>query len=169
MVYLSHRWRRAATAVSVAAITAVAGAAAASAATRSAPAVSGTEHIQVMAAATSGPATAIAYGAFAAAGRAHFGGGKVGKLALPGGTIVLTHTAGKGSEHFNPATCLSTIRQPGTFRIARGTGRYAGISGHGTYELSLLILGTRVHGACSSAKPPAGQQELLQLTGHVRL
>jgi hypothetical protein len=168
MIRLSHRWRRAATALSVAAITAVAGAAAATAATRSAPAVSGTEHIQVMSAAAGGPATAIAYGAFTATGRAHFGGGKAGKLALPGGTIVLAHTAGKGSEHFNPATCLSTIRQPGTFRITSGSGRYAGISGHGTYDLSLLILGTRAHGACSSAKP-AGQQELLELTGHVHL
>ena len=50
----------------------------------------------------------------------------------------------------------------------RGTGRYAGISGHGTYQLSLEIVAARVHGACSSAKPPVAQQELLRLAGPVQ-
>ena len=51
----------------------------------------------------------------------------------------------------------------------RGTGRYAGISGHGTYQLSLEIVAARTHGGCSSAQPPVAQQELLRLAGPVRL
>jgi hypothetical protein len=52
--------------------------------------------------------------------------------------------------------------------IVRGTGRYAGITGHGTYQLSLEIVGARVGGHCSSVRPPRGQQELLRLSGPVR-
>ncbi len=51
---------------------------------------------------------------------------------------------------------------------SRGTGRYAGISGHGTYQLSLEIVAARANGRCSSARPPLGQQELLRLSGPVR-
>jgi hypothetical protein len=50
----------------------------------------------------------------------------------------------------------------------RGTGRYAGISGHGTYQLSLEIVAARAGGRCSSARPPLAQQELLRLSGPVR-
>ena len=40
--------------------------------------------------------------------------------------------------------------------------------GHGTYQLSLEIVGARVNGSCSSARPPLAQQELLRLSGPAR-
>ena len=141
----------------------------ASAAPAARSAASGTEYIQVMSTATvPGPASVIARGVFTAAGQTRLGDAKVGTIRFPGGTIVLSHRQTHGSERFSPASCLSLVSQSGTYRIVRGTGRYAGISGHGTYQLSLEIVATRVGGRCSSAGPPLAQQELLRLSGPVR-
>jgi hypothetical protein len=133
------------------------------------PAASGTEFIQVMSASvTPGPASAIARGVFTAAGQARLGDARIGTITFPGGTIVLSHRPARNSSRFNPAGCLSVISQSGSYRIVRGTGRYAGISGHGTYQLSLEIVAARVNGSCSSTRPPLAQQELLRLSGPVR-
>jgi len=130
---------------------------------------SGTEYIQVMSASvTPGPASVIAHGVFAAAGQTRLGDARTATITFPGGTIVLSHRAARNSSRFYPGGCLSLVSQSGSYRIVRGTGRYAGISGHGTYQLSLEIVGARVSGHCSSARPPLGQQELLRLSGPVR-
>ena len=159
----------AAGAVATAATIAATSIATASAAPRAQQAVSGTEHVQVMSTSTTRPATAIGYGAFTAAGHADLGSGKLGKIIFPGGTIMISHRAGRGNNRFNPRTCLAIISQPGTYKIVGGTGRYAGISGHGKYRLSLTFIAARSKGKCSSAKPPVAQQELLRLSGPVHL
>jgi hypothetical protein len=146
----------------------VTGVAAASASPVTGQAVSGIEYVQIMSTSATGPASAIARGVFAAGGQARLGDASGGTIAFPGGTIVLSHRPTKSSSHFYPGGCLSLISQSGSYRIVRGTGRYTGISGHGTYQLSLEIVAARVHGACSSAKPPVAQQELLRLVGPVR-
>jgi hypothetical protein len=156
-------------AAAAAAITVTAGVTAASAAPAASHAASGTEYIQVMSASvTPGPASAIARGVFAAAGQARLGGARNGTITFPGGTIVLSHRPATNSSRFYPGGCLSLVSESGSYRIVRGTGRYAGISGHGTYQLSLQIVAARVGGHCSPAKPPLGQQELLRLSGPVR-
>jgi len=132
-------------------------------------AASGTEYIQVMSASvTPGPASAIARGVFTAAGQARLGDAYTGTIMFPGGTLVLSHRVARNSSRFYPAGCLSVISQSGSYRIVRGTGRYAGISGHGTYQLSLEIVAARMNGSCSSARPPLAQQELLRLSGPAR-
>ena len=160
-----HKLLLAATATTIASVSGVTAASASPAAPRAA---SGTEYVQVMSTSAAGPASAIARGVFTAAGQARLGDARVGTIVFPGGTVVLSHRPGKGSSRFYPGACLSLISQSGTYQIVRGTGRYAGISGHGTYQLSLEIVAARVHGACSSAKPPVAQQELLRLAGPVR-
>jgi hypothetical protein len=156
-------------AAAAAAITVTAGVTAASAAPAASHAASGTEYIQVMSASvTPGPASAIARGVFAAAGQARLGGARNGTIAFPGGTIVLSHRPATNSSRFYPGGCLSLVSQSGSYRIVRGTGRYAGISGHGAYQLSLEIVAARVGGHCSSVRPPLGQQELLRLSGPAR-
>ena len=160
-----HKLLLAATATTIATVIGVTAASASTAAPRAA---SGTEYVQVMSTSAAGPASAIARGVFTAAGQASLGDARVGTIVFPGGTVVLSHRPGKGSSRFYPGACLSLISQSGTYQIVRGTGRYAGISGHGTYQLSLEIVAARVHGACSSAKPPVAQQELLLLAGPVR-
>ena len=159
----------AAAAVAAAAIT-VTGVTAASATPRSQPAVSGTEHVQIMSTArASKTASAIAYGVFTAGGTAKLGSGRSGTIAFPGGTIKLSHHARKGTMHFSPKTCLTRISQTGTYKITRGTGKYAGITGHGTYQLSFTFIGARRAGKCSTAAPPVARQELLRLSGPVHL
>ena len=156
-------------AAAAAAITTAAGVATASAAPTATHAASGTEYIQVMSTATApGPASVIARGVFTAAGQVRLGNAKVSTIRFPGGTIVLSHRQAHGSERFSPASCLSLVSQSGSYRIVHGTGRYAGISGHGTYQLSLEIVAARAGGRCSSARPPLAQQELLRLSGPVR-
>jgi len=146
-----------------------AGAGTASAAPTAKPATSGTEYIQVMSVSTApGPASVIARGVFVAAGQTRLSDAKSTTITFPGGTVVLNHRPAKNSSRFNPAGCLSVISQSGSYRIVRGTGRYAGISGHGTYQLSLEIVAARVGGRCSSARPPLAQQELLRLSGPAR-
>ena len=156
-------------AAAAAAITATAGITAASAAPEASHAASGTEYFQVMSASvTPGPASVIARGVFAAAGQVRLGDAKDSTITFPGGTIVLSHRPAANSSRFYPEGCLSVVSQTGSYRIVRGTGRYAGISGHGTYQLSLEIVAARAGGHCSSARPPLGQQELLRLSGPVR-
>jgi len=160
----------AAAVTSVAVIGTVTGGTAASASPDTPQAVSGTEYIQVMSvSAAPGPASAIARGVFTAAGEAHLGAGKNGTIVFPGGTIALSHQAGRQANQVDPRTCLTVISQSGTYQIVGSTGRYAGIRGHGTYQLSLEFISARLHGQCSSARPPVAQQELLRLSGPVRL
>jgi hypothetical protein len=113
------------------------------------------------------PASVIARGVFAAAGHVRLDDARISTITFPDGTIVVSHHAGHSTSQFYPAGCLSVINQSGSYHIARGTGRYAGISGHGRYQLSLEIVAARVHGDCSRAKPPVAQQELLRLSGPV--
>ncbi len=82
-----------------------------------------------------------------AAGTANLGSGRAGTIAFPGGTIKLSHHAGKGTMRFSPKTCLTMISQPGTYKITGGTGKYAGITGHGTYQLSLTFIAARAQQA----------------------
>ena len=160
-----HKLLLAATATTIATVSGVTAASASPAAPRAA---SGTEYVQIMSTSAAGPASAIARGVFTASGQARLGDARVGTIVFPGGTVVLSHRPGKGSSRFYPGACLSLISQSGTYQIVRGTGRYAGISGHGTYQLSLEIVAARVGGHCSSARAPLGQQELLRLSGPVR-
>ena len=128
-----------------------------------------TEYVQVMSTATTGgPASAIARGAFTAAGEAHVGSGRTGTFVFPGGTITFSHHTGRQASQFDPRTCLNVISQSGTYQITGGTGRYAGIGGHGTYQLSLEFVAARSHGQCTSGRPPAAEQELLRLSGPVQ-
>jgi hypothetical protein len=57
----------------------------------------------------------------------------------------------------------------GTYKVLRGSGAYAGITGHGTYRLSIVQIAARVSGTCSQTAPLVASQELLQLSGPVHL
>ena len=157
-------------AITVIAVTGAAGASVASAAAGTHQPGYGTEYVQIMSTATTGgPASAIARGVFTAAGQADLGSAKIGTLVFPGGVITLSHRASRGTSQVDPRTCLNLISQAGSYEIVGGTGRYAGIRGHGTYQLSLEFISTRWHGQCTSDRPPVAQQELLRLSGPVHL
>jgi hypothetical protein len=159
----------AAAGITVIAVTGTAAASAASAAPGTDQPPHGTEYVQIMSTGTTGgPASAIARGAFTAAGQADLGSAKIGALVFPGGTITLSHTASRGTSQFDPRTCLNLISQAGRYQIVGGTGRYAGIRGQGTYQLSLEFISARSHGQCNSGRSPVARQELLRLSGPVQ-
>jgi hypothetical protein len=134
-----------------------------------AAAVSGTENFQLMTtSATAKTISVIATGVFTAGGVDHMGS-KVDTLVFPAGTFKVAHSEGTGPQKLNPKTCLITISQHGTIALSGGTGAYQGISGKGTYKLSILAIGARSGGKCSMKKPPVVFQQVINATAKVTL
>jgi hypothetical protein len=60
------------------------------------------------------------------------------------------------------------VSQHGTYKLLGGTGKYAGISGHGTYQISILGVGARnLKGACARSKPPVAFELIIRASGPV--
>jgi hypothetical protein len=171
MLNIRHRLTGAAAATLAAGAIAVSGAAVASAAPHAArPAASGTEQFQLMDATVSNSShpSIIARGVFTAGGVDH-SGNKVDTVVFPNGTFKITHGRGTGSQHVNPKTCLMTVNGKGPYTLSGGTGAYAGISGSGTYHLSILAVAARSGGTCSKTAPPVAFQELIRASGPVKM
>ena len=150
---------------------ALSGVVAATASPHTSHGVSGIEHFQLVSTSSS-PKTnghLIAYGVFTKAGTDVVTGNLTDIFKFRNGTIHVHHSAGKGTQRFNPHTCLLQISLHGTYRLVSGTGRYAGISGHGTYRLSILAIGARSHGKCTQRKPPVAFQQIIRASGPVHL
>jgi hypothetical protein len=161
-----HKMITSALAAAAAAV-AVSGAGLAVASTHAA--VSGTEHFQLMTtSATSSESSLIARGVFTAPGVDH-SGNKVDTVDFPGGSFKITHSNGTGTQHFDPKTCLLTVARHGTYKLLGGTGKYAGISGSGKYQFSLLAIGARSGGKCTQAKPPVAFHQVINASGPVSL
>ena len=106
-------------------------------------AASGTEHFQLMTTSPTSPkSTIIAYGVFTAGGVDH-SGNKADKVKFPGGTFRIRHGRGHGKQSLDPKTCLLKISEHGRYKLADGTGKYAGLSGHGRYRLRILAVARR--------------------------
>ncbi len=133
------------------------------------PAVSGTEHFQLMTtSAASGTFSAIASGVFTAGGVDHSGNGNVDTLVFPTGSFKLTHK-GTIKQKFNPKTCLLTETEHATITLSGGTGAYAKIGGTGTAQLSVLAIAARSAGKCSMTKPPVSFQLIVTGSASVHL
>jgi hypothetical protein len=148
---------------------AVTGVTAASAAAAARPAVTGTEHFQlVTTSATATTGLVIAYGAFTDHAVDHMGT-SVDRFVFAGGSFKVFHSPGSGPESFNPKTCLLTATIHGTYRVFGGAGRFKGISGHGTYVVTILGIAARSKGACSMSKAPVAYEQTIRASGPVRL
>ncbi len=133
------------------------------------PAATGTEHFQlVSSSATASTGQVIAYGVFTGAAVDHMGN-NTDKFVFKNGSFKVHHRNGKGGKSsFNPRTCLAHITQPGTYTISGGTGKYAGISGHGKFRFTLLFIGAKnAQGKCAQHKPPVASQLIIQASGPV--
>lgn len=166
---MQMRIKRAIAAASVVVAAAATGAAGLTAAGASTASKTGTEHFQLMStSATSNKASFIATGVFTAGGVDTQG--NVDHVKLPGGGFVITHKQKKGSQHFSTKTCLGVVTSTGTYKLGKGTGKYTGISGHGTYSLRILFVGARTAaGKCSKNKAPVTFQQLITASGPVTL
>jgi hypothetical protein len=142
----------------------------AAAAAPSSSGASGIEHFQIMStSATATRDTVIAHGVFTAGGVDITTGRTTDTFKFPNGTIRTRHSPGTGPQSFNRHTCLFTVHQHGTYRLLGGTGKYAGISGHGRFHLDILAVGARSHGKCTQSKPPVTFELIVRASGPVHL
>ena len=133
------------------------------------PGVSGTEHFQIVnGSPTSSKASFIGTGVFTAGG-IDLTGQRSDTIKVAGGTFKINHSQGHGKQSFNPRTCMFRLSLGGKYTVTGGTGKFAGISGHGTYLLTVLAIGPKVRGKCSMTKAPLAQQQEIQASGPVRL
>jgi hypothetical protein len=169
MLRNNHRIVKVAGALATAAALAFTGVTAASAAPAPRTAVTGTEHFQlVTASATATTGLVIAYGVFTSHAVDHMGN-SVDRFVFPGGSFKVYHSPGSGPESFNRKTCLLTATIHGTFRVYGGAGRFKGISGHGTYVVTILGISARAKGACSMSKVPLAYEETIRASGPIKL
>jgi hypothetical protein len=157
-----------AAAAAAAATVAVTGISAASAHAR--PAVSGTEHFQLMTtSATAKTSSIIGHGVFTAGGTDTVTSSSTDTVTFPNGTFKITHSKGTGTQHFDPKTCLLQINEKGTYKLGSGTGAYANLSGSGNYQVSILAVGAKSGGKCSTTLPPPSFQQVITASGPVSL
>jgi hypothetical protein len=124
---------------------------------------SGTQHFLAL---SSNPAansnTLIGTGPIHARGKDTQTGANTDVFAFPAGKLKITHKAkGITKDHFDPATCLDTTVETGTYTITGGTGAYAKAKGHGTYALSVLAVG------CSTTQLPDPFQLTIRAVGPI--
>jgi hypothetical protein len=106
-----------------------------------ASAASGTEHFLLRLDDLNGTPTVVASGLINATGRDVSVSNRRDRFVFPQGNLVIEHHATSTEEHFNPATCTTRVDEDGAYRIVRGTGKYEGTSGSGTYEATIVQVG----------------------------
>jgi hypothetical protein len=128
------------------------------------------DSIQLMTtSATSNNLDAIETGSvFTGAGVDH-SGNTVDTLVFPGGTYKDRHGTGTGTQTLNPKTCLLRVNLHGTDTPFDGTGKFRGISGHGTWQASVLAIYARSAGKCSTTRVPLAFQEIITGSGLTKL
>jgi len=125
------------------------------------------ESFRLVSGVISGAGSVIATGAFTAGGRANLNT-RNGVLHFPGGTITAFPHAQATVTQVNRHTCLMTIVQRGTYRLGRGTGKYAHLTGHGRYVAHILAVLNRTRkGRCSQSKRPQALQQVITAHGPV--
>jgi hypothetical protein len=148
-----------------------AGFAASASASTARPTASGTESFELLATGVGAQGAikfkAIYYGVVTAAGtEASPSSGNTDTVRLPGGTFELKHGTPPGLRLTSVKTCLASGAGKVKYQLTDGTGRYKGISGSGSAEVTELALLGKVHGACTEQAPPLGL--FIVVKGHGR-
>ncbi len=131
-------------------------------------AVTGIEHFQAVSTSlTSSRSKVVAYGVFNASGVDIATSNTRDTFKFPGGKFRVRHHATRSRQHFSTRTCAGTFRERGVYRLSHGTGRYAGISGHGRYRLRGLIVARHTAHGCS--RRPIAIQVIIRAHGPVTL
>jgi hypothetical protein len=169
----------AAAATGAAAVAAVIGLAVPAGAAPVAPArpaaVSGTEHFQaVTASATATKQPVIAWGPFAAGGVDHESTSNANTstdlFVFSGGSFKVTHTGKSMSQGGNAKTCFFKFVEKGTYKLSGGTGKYKGISGHGTFTVTAIAIAAKTKaGKCNQNANPVAFQQIISASGPATL
>ena len=85
------------------------------------------------------------------------------------GTISLSTPRARARSTSTRRPACSPINEHGTYTLTGGTGAYAGITGNGTYKLSILAIGARSGGKCSQSMPPVALHQVINASGPVSL
>lgn len=129
---------------------------------------SGTQHFQAVSASLMGNRSkVVAFGVFNASGIDISTSNTRDTFKFPGGTFRVTHKVTHTTQHFNKAICAGRAHQRGTYKISHGTGKYAGIRGHGTFTVNVLIVARHTAHGCSNRA--IGVQTVIQALGPVTL
>jgi hypothetical protein len=135
---------------------------------RAHPAVTGTEHVQIVGTSLSGKRNkVVAYGVFNASGIDQPVSRSQDIFTFPDGSFTVTHKPTSTQQHFSKATCSATVVQQGNYTLSGGTDAYEGISGHGTFTVHVLIVFSHTETGCSTK--PIASQTLVQAQGPVTL
>jgi hypothetical protein len=101
--------------------------------------------------------TVVAHGAFVGAGK-DVEHDQSDTLHLGGGTLEIYHPDRQSTFSFtvNPKTCFLSFTITGKYTLGAGTGKYAGITGHGNYVVKEQGIARRTKaGACNVNVEPA--------------
>jgi hypothetical protein len=129
-------------------------------------AVTGTQHFQLVSASLSGKNNpVVAYGAFNASGTDNATSKTKDTFTFPGGSFRVTHKNTHSRQHFSKRTCAGVVHQRGTYKISNGTGRYAGISGHGRFRVRVLLVTRHTPSGCG--QKPIAVQTIIRARGPV--
>jgi hypothetical protein len=129
----------------------------------------GTEHMTYVGnSVTSGVYSVIATGVFTDGGSINLSA-QTGLIKLGAGSITVQPKFGKMTQRFNKRTCLLTMTGSGTYKIVKGTRRYAGITGSGHFKtVDEQVNARKANGTCSTTRELAFQGAIT-LTGPVTL
>jgi hypothetical protein len=111
----------------------------------------------------------VAHGLFAGGGKDEQHSEK-DVLVLNGGKLTLRHP--EKTAHFrakvNPKTCFVTFHITGDYTLGHGTGKYKGVTGHGTYTVFAQGIGKRLaSGACNETADPKVEASYIKASGPV--
>lgn len=99
----------------------------------------------------------IAHGAFTGGGTDDASHDNYDVLRLGGGQLRINHPD-KDSHvtyHLNPKSCFVSFKITGTYTLGSGTGRFANVSGHGSYRVNEEGITPRTSsGACNMNAEP---------------
>ncbi|MCA1695437.1 MAG: hypothetical protein LC749_12280, partial [Actinobacteria bacterium] len=71
-------------------------------------------------------------------------------ITFPRGTITIVDTDPADIFHFDPVSCTARLFGSGPFKVAGGTGAYAGARGSGTFSANGVVVFSRTPSGCSA-------------------
>jgi hypothetical protein len=119
-----------------------------------------------------GKAPVTAHGAFTDKGTITLGSGTTSVLVFPDGKIHVSHGTQTPRQSVNTSTCHALVKFSAIpYTITGGTGKFKGISGHGTANITIdATLPHASNGKCDTSPKavPTGAHEVFVATGPVK-